>query len=230
MSQDSGVHSQEQTNDRNDRIGDRLMIQKRPWLVPVLIAINIVIFVLWHFPRYESQLEMTKNFLVSWEAIEDGRYWVLLTSVFSHTLLIHILLNMLVLQSFGSLLEQFLGARFFLGLFLVAGLAGSLSHALVSNFLLNEPSLSALGASGAIAGVFLVFALIFPRAKILLFGFIPMPALWGAGMFVGLDLWGLYAQASGGGLPIGHGAHLGGALAGVFVYYAFLNVRAVIRP
>ena len=83
----------------------------------------------------------------------------------------------------------------------------------------------ALGASGAIAGLVLVFSLIFPREKILLMGIIPVPALFGALAFVGLDLWGLTAQAHGGGLPIGHGAHLGGALTGMLYYVFFLRRR-----
>jgi membrane associated rhomboid family serine protease len=56
-----------------------------------------------------------------------------------------------------------------------------------------------------------------------LFGIIPMPAIVGALLFVGLDLVGLFAQSEGGGLPIGHGAHLGGAATGALFY--FLVVR-----
>ena len=70
----------------------------------------------------------------------------------------------------------------------------------------------------------LLFAFIYPRARILLFGLIPVPALAGALGFVGLDVLGLIWQAEGGGLPIGHGAHLGGALTGVLYYFL------VIRP
>ena len=70
-----------------------------------------------------------------------------------------------------------------------------------------------------------MFALLFPRARILLFGIIPMPALVGALLFVGLDVVGLIAQTEGGGLPIGHGAHLGGAATGVLYY--FLVIRAL---
>jgi hypothetical protein len=50
-----------------------------------------------------------------------------------------------------------------------------------------------------------------------------MPAILGALLFVGLDLLGLYAQTEGSGLPIGHGAHLGGAATGVLFYLFFLS-------
>jgi membrane associated rhomboid family serine protease len=69
----------------------------------------------------------------------------------------------------------------------------------------------------------MLFALMFPRQIILLFYIIPLPAIFGALGFVALDLWGLSAQAHGGGLPIGHGAHLGGALTGAVFYFLFLR-------
>jgi hypothetical protein len=59
----------------------------------------------------------------------------------------------------------------------------------------------------------------------LLFFVVPLPAIVGALAFIGLDVWGLIAQAEGGGLPIGHGAHLGGAFAGILYYVLFLRRR-----
>lgn len=141
-------------------------------------------------------------------------------------MLLHLALNMFVLSSFGPIVELTLGARRFVQFYLMASVVSSLSHALVSNYILSEPSLPALGASGAIAGLILLFSLLFPRQKILLLGFIPVPAILGAVLFVALDLWGLSAQAEGGGLPIGHGAHLGGAFTGLI--YG-LMLRAEVR-
>jgi membrane associated rhomboid family serine protease len=111
-----------------------------------------------------------------------------------------------------------------LSFYLVAAIMSSLAHAAVSTFLMDKPELPALGASGAISGVILLFSFLYREARILLFGFIPMPALLGAAAFVGIDLAGLAWQSSGGGLPIGHGAHLGGALTGTLYYLL------VIRP
>jgi rhomboid-like protein len=155
----------------------------------------------------------------------EGRWWTLLTSVFSHNMTLHIFINMFVLNSFGTLLEQVLGRRSFLTFYLTAGIVSSLAHAAVSAFIVGNPEIPALGASGAIAGLILVFSLVFPREKILLFGLIPLPAIWGALAFIALDLWGLSAQAHGGGLPIGHGAHLGGAFAGIVYYFFFIRPR-----
>lgn len=166
---------------------------------------------------------MIENFLVSAEGVAEGRFWTLLSSVFSHNMFLHFLVNMLVLQSFGGLLEFFLGRWRFVQFYLIAGIISSMSHCWVSAHLIGDPALPALGASGALAGLILIFALMFPREKLLIFGLIPVPAIFGAIGFILLDLWGLSAQTKGGGLPIGHGAHLGGAFTGIFYYFVFLR-------
>lgn len=188
-------------------------------LIPLFIFLNILVFFMWSYGGGESQLFMENNFAVSWDNLRAGRWWVLLTAVFSHNLFFHLFINMFVFTSFGNVVEATLGSKSFLIFYLIAGVFSSLTHAVVSAFLLNMPELPAIGASGAIAGVVLLFSLLFPKEKILLFGFIPLPAIWGALLFVGLDIWGLITQAGGGGLPIGHGAHLGGAFCGVIAYF-----------
>lgn len=195
---------------------------KRAFFVPVIMVLNLVVFLLWSF---EPRDFMMQNFTVSWELLLEGRYWTVITAAFSHNWLLHFLINMLVLRSFGTLIELSIGSWNFIKLYIFATVLSSLAHASVSAFVLGLPEMGALGASGPIAGVVLLFALMYPREKILLFGILPMPALFGALAFVGLDVWGLVAQAEGGGLPIGHGAHLGGALAGVLFYFRKIRPR-----
>lgn len=194
-----------------------------------------MVFLWWNFGRdpLEEPTFMINNFLVSWEGLARGRYWTLLTSVFSHNMLFHFLMNMMVLNSFGPIVERVLEPGRFLFFYLGAGIISSLTHATVSALLLGQPELPALGASGAISGVILLFSLWFPRERILLLGILPIPAFFGALVFIGLDLWGLWAQAGGGGLPIGHGAHLGGAAAGILAFFyfkkKFTNIRRLQR-
>lgn len=187
-----------------------------PPVVAVVLILNVLVFGAWLV--LGNNTLMTDNFLVSWDALEAGRYWTLLGSAFSHMYLLHFFLNMYVLASFGSVVEQILGSRRFLLFYLFAAVFASFGHSAVSAFLLGQPGLPALGASGAISGVVILFSLMIPQARILLLGFIPMPAIIGALLFVGLDVVGLVAQAEGGGLPIGHGAHLSGALVGAVTY------------
>jgi rhomboid-like protein len=198
---------------------------RRIWVVRTIIVLNIIVFFLWHLGANDDETSfMVRNFLVSFQGLREGRVWTLLTSEFSHNMFWHIFINMYVLQGFGSFMEHVLGSFRFLKFYLAAAIMASLTHALVSAFLMGSPELPALGASGAISGVILLFALMFPSQKILLFFFIPVPAIWGALGLVGLDLWGMIAQTHGSGLPIGFGAHLGGAFTGL-VYYFWLRLR-----
>jgi membrane associated rhomboid family serine protease len=200
-------------------------MRQRPIVVPVLIFLNLLVFLNWSYSYFFGLKFMFINFLVSWTGLLEGHYWTLITSVFSHNLFWHLLLNMFVLLNFGSLLEQILGKIRFLSFYLVAGILSSLTHCLVSAFVIGEPDIPALGASGAISGLVMIFSLMFPKQKLLFFGIIPIPALIGAFVFVGLDLWGLLEQAKGSGLPIGHGAHLGGAFTGIIYYFVYLRPR-----
>ncbi len=190
-------------------------------LVVMIAIINALVFLQWNFSRgpfSESQF-MIDNFLISWTALTEGRVWTLLTSAFSHNAFFHLFFNMYVLLTFGAVVEMTLGRSRFLKLYLAAAVISSFCHAAVSNWIMGDPSIPALGASGAISAIVIIFALKFPKERILLFGLLPIPAFWGAVLFVGLDIWGVIAQAGGGGLPIGHGAHLGGALTGLLYYF-----------
>lgn len=193
--------------------------------VGIIIKLNVIVFLLWLAFSFYDITFMYKNFLVSWQSLVEGRVWTLLTSEFSHNMLFHILINMYVFYGFGMALETDLGTKKFVFFYLIAAVVASIGHAVVSAFLLGDPELPALGASGAVAGVIMLFSLKFPKEKILFFGIIPIPAIWGALLFVGLDLWGLVSQAEGtSSLPIGHGAHLGGALTGLVYYLIFLRI------
>ena len=191
--------------------------------VSIILVLNLGVFLAW-YTTSDADF-MINNFLVSWTGLEQGRFWTLATAAFSHNLFFHIFMNMFVLNSFGPVVEEAIGFLRFILFYLAAAVFSSFCHALVSATIMKQPDLPALGASGAVSGVLLLFALMYPQQKILMFGIVPLPALWAAGMFVGLDLWGLVAQAEGGGLPIGHGAHLGGALAGLIFYFAIYRGR-----
>lgn len=168
---------------------------------------------------------MATHFLISWDHLVAGYWWSIIGTVFSHKDVWHILINMMVLANFGGILLRTFGRKLFLKFYLVSGVVASLAHAFVSNFIMHDPSLPALGASGAVAGCITLFCCLYPREKILIFFFIPVPAFFGALAFIGLDIWGLVAQAGGGGLPIGHGAHLGGSFTALIWYFFSIRPR-----
>jgi len=204
---------------------------RRAPAMSIIIGINLVVFLLWWLSPRSPALEefMVYNFLVSTEHLKEGYWWTLVTSAFSHMEIWHLAINMFVLWSFGIVLEQLWGARTFAWFYLIAGTVGSVCHCLASAYLMQESGIPALGASGAVSGLLLAYALYFPKAKILLFGIIPLPALAGVLAFVGFDIWGLIEQTKGGGYSIGHGAHLGGALAGALLWFFYLRKRYVPR-
>lgn len=202
-------------------------MDRRPVAVQVIIAINVLVFLVWQAARFDETIEavMAGNFLVSTAHLLHGHVWTLVTSAFSHIELWHIALNMFVLWSFGTVLEKLWGTRVFVVFYLVAAVVASASHCFVSTVLMGDSGQAALGASGAVSGLLIAFALLFPKNRILVFGIIPVPALVGALAFVAIDLWGLFAQTQGGGIGIGHGAHLGGALCGFLFWALYLRTR-----
>jgi membrane associated rhomboid family serine protease len=214
----------------NPRIGGPEFQPARPRrprtpAVSIIIGLNVLVFLAWQAASYSPRIFdfMTENFLVSTFHLEHLHVWTLVTAAFSHNELWHLAINMFVLWSFGTVLEHLWGTRVFVLVYLAAAVVASVSHCAVSSFIIGKDNIPALGASGAVSGLLLAYALHFPRHRILLFGIVPVPALAGVLAFVGLDLWGLIAQGRGGGLPIGHGAHLGGALAGALIYYLYLR-------
>jgi rhomboid-like protein len=192
-------------------------------VIPVLIGLNVAVFLLWVFGAAEARLGdfLDENFLVSRAHLAEGRFWTLLTAGFSHAELWHLALNMMVLHSFGTVLVYRWGEERFVVFHLAAIVVASCGHVVVG--LLIGRDQPALGASGAVSAALAAFAYLYPRHRILVFGIVPLPAWLAALVFVGLDVWGVVAQSAGGGLPIGHGAHLGGAVFGLV--YSVLTRR-----
>jgi len=129
------------------------------------------------------------------------------TSGFLHVDPMHLLFNMYALFLFGRILEQVLGPLGYLIVYFGA-LVGASFWMLWDKR--NNLSYSAVGASGAVSGVILGFCLFAPFAQLYVF-FIPMPAIVFGALFIGISLYLSKRQNA----IIAHGAHLGGALAGL---------------
>ncbi len=142
--------------------------------------------------------------------------WQPVTYMFLHGGTGHLLLNMLVLWMFGVQLERIWGSRFFLRYYFVTGVGAGLSTigASLLPFSFADPTWAAvtIGASGAVYGLLMAFALYFPETPILMFFLFPVPAKYfvaiiGAVAFLSVP--------RGGG--VAHVAHLGGLAVG-FLY------------
>lgn len=144
-------------------------------------------------------------------------WWQFLTAGFAHspTNFQHILFNMFGLFIFGRDVEETYGSKEFLRLYLVMVVFASIVWTVVNSVAGTPAFAAAYGASGAIAGVVILYALTFPQRTILLFFVIPMPAWLFGLMFVGLDMFGAFG---GGDRSIAYSMHLAGA-AFAFVYH-----------
>jgi membrane associated rhomboid family serine protease len=141
----------------------------------------------------------------------------LLTSMFLHGGLMHILGNMLFLYIFGDNVEDYFGHLGYLAFYLICGIGAGLLHIAFN----ADSALPALGASGAISGVMGAYLLLYPRARVLtlvLFFVVPIPAV------VILGCWFLFQFLAGvnslGGMPTGGvavWAHVGGFLLGMLI-------------
>ena len=144
---------------------------------------------------------------------ESGEIHRFISSGFLHVNQLHLFINMYVLFGFGPVLEQTLGSAQFAFLYMASLIAGNVWEYFNKA---KQPDYRAAGASGAISGVILSFCLFYPFATLLLFFVLPMWAIFLAALFIWVSLV-LSRQEN---TLIGHGAHLGGALAGLFITLA----------
>lgn len=139
------------------------------------------------------------------------------TSMFLHGGLMHLLGNMLFLYIFGDNVEDYFGHLPYLLFYLVCGVGSGLIHSLFN----LTSSLPALGASGAISGVMGAYAVLFPRARVLMLFFVflvPVPAYFVLGYWFLLQFLsgiGEFGAAASGG--VAWWAHIGGFLMGMVI-------------
>jgi membrane associated rhomboid family serine protease len=186
-----------------------------PPVIKWLLILNAAFFILGFLPggTYQGMpLTMEAQFLRFgglWP-IGDELFmpWQYFTYMFLHGSIGHIFLNMLVLWMFGMELELMWGSKRFLVYYLVCGIGAGLLHSVITMWMgTGAPT---VGASGAIMGLMVGFAMIFPDRMIFMM-FIPLKAKYAVLLYTALDLYYGVAQTSD---NVAHFAHLGGALVG----------------
>ncbi len=175
------------------------------WVQRLIIA-NVLIFFLQQTARGVTELFVFVPGLVLM------RPWTIITYMFLHGSITHLLFNMLGLYFFGSRVEERLGPERFFSLYFLSGIAGALLSLVFARYG------AVLGASGAVFGVMLAFARFWPRDQIYIWGVIPIEARW---LVAILTLMAMFGARSGGD-GVAHFAHLGGFLGG-FLYLKFLE-------
>ena len=140
----------------------------------------------------------------------EGEFWTLVTYAFVHAGFWHLAFNMYVLWAFGPRLEAEWGPRTFTSYYLWCALGGVVAFALF----VHGPALL-VGASGAVLGVLLAYALRWPDQEVLFFGIVPMRMRWYAAFIGVISLVGSVLDVrSGGGGGVSNLAHLGGLIFG----------------
>ena len=179
--------------------------------VQIIVIANIVVFV---------AMMAAGPLIVDWfglspqDVMTRGRVWQLGTYMFLHGGVWHILFNLLAVWMFGVDLERRWGTLAFVKFYAVTGVGAGLCTLLVSLLPFGGDSYfaSTIGASGAVYGLLMAWAIVFPHRTILFLFVFPLSArvfvlIMGAIAFSN-------ALNEGGGSPVANVAHLGGMLAG----------------
>lgn len=176
--------------------GDEAMVTK------AIIGVCVLLFL-----GQLASAQFTADYSAFRAAIVDGEYYRMITSAFLHSrqLPFHILFNMYALFAVGSQIERLLGGVRFLVLYVVAAFGGS-----VLSLLLSDPRGSAVGASGAIFGLFGAF---FVLARRLRLDTSQIVTLIGINLVFGLVFW----------RYIDNYAHIGGLVTGAAVAFAYAH-------
>lgn len=150
-------------------------------------------------------------------------FWQPVTYMFLHDTrgFGHILFNMLALWMFGTELERMWGTRFFAKYYLVTGVGAAATTLALSLFSDGVYYSLTVGASGAIYGLLIAWAMYFPNRTIYFYFLFPIPARVFV-MIVGAIAF--LSSFGGPGSGIAHVAHLGGLVVG-YVYLKSLRVR-----
>lgn len=231
-----GIYSRDYLRDESgDRRGSWRDFDVIKWLIIVNVAV-FVLQVVWQHevirdveipglgvqPTRIVEPALNTWFALNSSALFGGQVWRLLTYEFLHDAgsVWHLVFNMYFLYLAGRKVEQYYGPREFLFFYLAAGvLSGVFSGLWYAKF--GPHGWSAIGASGAVAAVFILYALHWPHDVFYMLGIIPVQAMWLAIIGAALDAHPMLLDLAGRSQHDGvaHSAHVGGMI------FAFLYQR-----
>lgn len=184
--------------------------------VKILIIVNVALFVLMHLLPQAPWLALFA--LIPSYVFARFRLWQLATYMFLHLGLWHLVLNMLMLWFFAPAIERSWGRREFLFYYFFTGIGAGLCSWITA----FHSFIPVIGASGAIFGILVAYALMFPETVILFFFIFPMKIKHAVLVLAGINLLGaLFSPGAG----IAYFAHLGGGLFG----YLYLKSEWIKR-
>ena len=179
-----------------------------PQAVKSIIIINVLVAIMTF---------LNEGLMSKWFALNPIYFvykpWQLVTYMFMHGGFFHLFFNMYTLFIFGGVLERVWGTKKFLFYYFVTGIGAALIHIGVQ-WLTGDFALT-VGASGAIYGLLLGYAMLYPDSvMMLMFPPVRMKAKWFVLIFAGIEL---LLGITGTQVSVAHFAHLGGLLVGLIV-------------
>lgn len=202
-----------------------------PSVTKNIIIINVIIWVASEIMKYRGSDFMYEQFALFYVTSPFFKPWQFITHMFMHGGFWHVFFNMYTLLIFGSVLERVWGPRKYLFFYFATGLGAAALHtgveALQAQFYLNQIAegvvkattsyhnllmTPTVGASGAIYGLLLGYAMLYPDSRLtLIFPPVSLTAKWFVIIFAVIELvTGIFGLGGG----IAHFAHLGGMLFG----------------
>ncbi|KIW92727.1 uncharacterized protein Z519_06575 [Cladophialophora bantiana CBS 173.52] len=174
---------------------------------------------------------LLKHFTVKLEDVKQQRWWTLVTPAFSHIQTYHIVGNLFAFSTFSRMLLWYGIAPLRYGeLILVSAVAGNAAFLYQASQRQRQKNRNrslqsrALGLSAVVMGLGATVSLATPKAKVLLFGAVPIPVWLLMVLYAAYDSARLEDQTS----TVGHAAHLGGAASGAIFYLVALRSKAAL--
>ncbi len=203
-----------------------------PPVIKNLLIINVLFFMADNVLSQRG-VDLTQLFGLYFFGMEGYFHiWQPVTYMFMHGSLSHIFFNMFALWMFGRILEAVWGGRRFLTYYMVCGVGAAIIqelvqlltffHSMGTGVLSYSVLMPTVGASGAIYGILLAFAMLFPNEKMFIFPLpVPVKAKYFVAFFFVLELFSGFAVSD----NVAHFAHLGGMLFGwaLLVYWKRKN-------
>jgi len=185
--------------------------------VLVIAVINVAVFVLTSLFRNLSAYLGLVPFLV----VHAQTYWQFFTYQFVHGDFFHLAFNMLALFFFGIPVERKIGTKEFILYYLLIGtIGGALSFLVYAAT--GFYTITLIGASGAIFGLLLLYAVLYPNSVIYIWGVIPVPAPLLILGYAVIELISIFSIGDG----VAHLTHFIGLIAG----WVYIRIRFGIKP
>ena len=205
---------------------------RMPVVIRTIIAINVIVFIFQAiFGGIQVGGTSVNRIMVQYLAFDPSlgtaitQPWRLVTYMFLHGSGFHLLFNMLWLWWMGRSVEEGIGPRSFSVLFFGSGIGGAFFHIALS-FLYGTSFV--IGASGAVFGVMVAFAYMYPRAPIMLILLPPIEARYVVAGLIAFDV--LFIGSGDG---VARLVHLGGAGVGFLLiraHYRGTDLSKFVRP